>query len=48
METPLSGAPVESLEDVAQYVRLLGDIRGVALPPRESRKLIEAVRGEFL
>ncbi|MDA0566038.1 helix-turn-helix domain-containing protein [Streptomonospora sp. S1-112] len=47
METPLSGAPVEALEEVSQYARLLGDIRGVALPPRESRKLIEAARGEF-
>lgn len=47
METPLSGAPIETLEEVSQYLRLFGDIRGVALPPRESRNLIETVRGEF-
>lgn len=47
METPLFGTAIDSPEAIGHYERLFGDIRGVALPPRESRKLIEAVRGEF-
>ncbi|WP_281260757.1 helix-turn-helix domain-containing protein [Murinocardiopsis flavida] len=47
METPLSGTVIDAPRIVGQYGRLLGDIRGVALPPRESRVLIDTVRGEY-
>ncbi|GAB3214044.1 hypothetical protein GCM10027294_51020 [Marinactinospora endophytica] len=47
METPLSGTAVDSPEVIGRYERIFGDIRAVALPPQESRKLIETVRREL-
>ncbi|GAA3740031.1 transcriptional regulator with XRE-family HTH domain [Spinactinospora alkalitolerans] len=47
METRISGTPVDDPDGVEEYVRLYGELRGVALPPAASRGLIEKVRGEF-
>lgn len=46
-ETRAGGGIVPEREKVDRHVSLMAELRGVALPPRESRRLIEKVRGEL-
>lgn len=47
IETRISGTPVDEPESVDDFVGLYGDLRGIALPPNESRKLMETIRSEY-
>ncbi|GLU50289.1 helix-turn-helix domain-containing protein [Nocardiopsis ansamitocini] len=47
METRMSALAIDDAKVVAAYTRHFGDLRGAALPPPASRKLIEEIRGEF-
>ncbi|WP_461000872.1 DUF5753 domain-containing protein [Streptomonospora sediminis] len=47
VETRCSGSATEDPENVADHMRLFGDLLGVALPPIASRKLIEQIRKDF-
>ena len=48
LETRISGMLVDTTDELHHYARLFGELRGAALPPDASRKLIEKIRGEFL
>lgn len=47
LENRISGAPIDEPDVVTEYLRLFGDLRGIALSPAASRDLIESVQGEF-
>ncbi|GAA1986032.1 helix-turn-helix transcriptional regulator [Nocardiopsis rhodophaea] len=47
METRVSGTPMDGPEEVQEYSRVYGELRGVALPPVASRELLEEKRGEL-
>ncbi|WP_344972343.1 helix-turn-helix domain-containing protein [Salinactinospora qingdaonensis] len=47
LEHVLSGTPVEERDEINHCARLYSDLRGVALPPEESRDLIERAKGEL-
>lgn len=47
VETRRSGEATGDSENVADHMRLFGDLLGVALPPASSRKLLEQIQGEF-
>jgi transcriptional regulator with XRE-family HTH domain len=46
-ETKVSSLVVEDPHDVDMYKRAWGEARGLALPPHESRALMEQIRGEL-
>lgn len=46
-ETRSGGGVVMDQEAVEDHIALLGDLRGVALPPEQSRALVEKARGEI-
>ncbi|MUL41738.1 XRE family transcriptional regulator [Streptomonospora sp. PA3] len=47
LETRATGGIFIDSATVDEHVSLLGDLRGAALPPDQSRTLIERARGEF-
>ncbi|WP_017558179.1 DUF5753 domain-containing protein [Nocardiopsis baichengensis] len=47
LEHAQAGILIQDSADLKEFSERFADLRGVALPPPESRKLIEEIRGEF-
>ncbi|WP_238580987.1 Scr1 family TA system antitoxin-like transcriptional regulator [Streptomonospora alba] len=47
VDTRGSGTATDEPENVADHMRLFGDLQGIALPPEASRRLIEQIQGEL-
>ncbi|WP_241483125.1 Scr1 family TA system antitoxin-like transcriptional regulator [Nocardiopsis halophila] len=47
LEHAQAGILIQDSADLKEFSERFADLRGVALPPPESRKLVEEIRGEF-